>query len=443
MMPRVVEVLIVGGGPAGSAVLLAAARSGALAGLAKAGLVIAESGPRLGAGGIGRYTINSDSTAGTFLSSVVGHPDARVAAVAHSEVGRAVAALPADGPVRLRLAASLLDELGAALHETAEAAGALVLTGHAVLGLQREQHLWIARVQQGDAPPFGIAARQVVIATGGAQTASQVAAIPTVSGPLGARCGARLMRADALMAEGGVAELCERVRGVARPMVAVLGGSTSALASVRVVLESPVAARMATGALSLVHRRRLRPFYRSAEAARADGFTDFGPQDICPVSGFVFRLGGLRLDAREIVLSALRIGGRQPDPRLRLVRPAESVRGIRALDEAHVVVAATGYRPRALPVADANGTPIGLYAGGRGAPPMVDGACRVLDWQGIPLPNLFAIGLAAGFVPHGRLGGEASFSGQANGLWLWQHDVGTMIVEQIRRHAEHANRQVA
>ena len=39
--------------------------------------------------------------------------------------------------------------------------------------------------------------------------------------------------------------------------------------------------------------------------------------------------------------------------------------------------------------------------------------------------------LAAGFVPHGKLGGEASFRGQANGLWLWQNDVGQMIVEQL------------
>jgi hypothetical protein len=44
---------------------------------------------------------------------------------------------------------------------------------------------------------------------------------------------------------------------------------------------------------------------------------------------------------------------------------------------------------------------------------------------------LFAIGLAAGFVPHGKLGGEPSFRGQANGLWLWQSDVGGMIVDAI------------
>ena len=62
---------------------------------------------------------------------------------------------------------------------------------------------------------------------------------------------------------------------------------------------------------------------------------------------------------------------------------------------------------------------------------MVDRHCRILDASGAAIPGLFGIGLAAGFVPWGRLGGEASFRGQANGLWLWQNDVGQMIVDQL------------
>ena len=38
---------------------------------------------------------------------------------------------------------------------------------------------------------------------------------------------------------------------------------------------------------------------------------------------------------------------------------------------------------------------------------------------------------SAGFVPRGALGGEPSFSGQANGLWLWQNDVGALIVDGV------------
>jgi hypothetical protein len=442
-MPLMVEVLIVGGGPAGTAVLLAAARSGKLTELARAGLVIAERGPRLGAGTLGGYAINSDSTAATLLSSVAGHPDPRVAAVADGTAGRAIAALPPDGPVKLTLVAAFLDELGAALHAIVAQAGGHVLTGHDVLGLRREHPFWVAQLRRPDGTARTVVARQVVIATGGMQSDAHAAAAPTLAGPLGDLCRGRLMRADALLAHGGVEELCARVEGVVRPRVAVLGGSTSAIAAVKLVLESPVGARMATGALKLVHRRKLLPFYRTAEAARADGFTEFGPRDLCPVSGFVYRLGGLRLDAREIVLHALEIGGRKPDRRLRLVRPAESTRGIHALDDAHVVIAATGYRPRALPIAGPGGAPITLLAARGTAAPMVDNLCRVLDADGLSLPGLFGIGLAAGFMPHGRLGGQLSFSGQANSLWLWQNDVGDLIVDKMTRYAARAQLQVA
>jgi hypothetical protein len=101
------------------------------------------------------------------------------------------------------------------------------------------------------------------------------------------------------------------------------------------------------------------------------------------------------------------------------------------LDNADLVVAALGYRPRALRVFDQVGRPVALWSEIHPQARLVDDCCRVLDANGDPLPHLFAIGLAAGFVPHGKLGGEPSFRGQANGLWLWQSDVGGLIVDAI------------
>jgi hypothetical protein len=102
--------------------------------------------------------------------------------------------------------------------------------------------------------------------------------------------------------------------------------------------------------------------------------------------------------------------------------------------DADLVIAALGYRPHALPVNDRHGTPIALAA--HQGKPMVDRHCRVLDQSGAPIGGLYGIGLAAGFVPWGALGGEASFNGQANGLWLWQNDVGAMILDQILHRSE-------
>jgi hypothetical protein len=82
-------------------------------------------------------------------------------------------------------------------------------------------------------------------------------------------------------------------------------------------------------------------------------------------------------------------------------------------------------------VLDLAGEPIDLHAGCHPQAPLVDGQCRIMDGEGAPIPGLFGIGLAAGFVPSGPLGGEPSFSGQANGLWLWQNDVGLLIANAV------------
>jgi hypothetical protein len=154
---------------------------------------------------------------------------------------------------------------------------------------------------------------------------------------------------------------------------------------------------------------------------------------VCPVSGFVYRLAGFRLESRDLVLRALAIGGRVPDPRLALFRldqhDADAARALIA--GADLVIGATGYRPRALPLFDASGAPIALSCDGDMPGPMVDRHCRVLAADGSVVEGAFGIGLAAGFVPWGALGGEPSFRGNANGLWLWQNDVGRMIVDQV------------
>ncbi|MGI3775952.1 MAG: hypothetical protein ACRYGC_01555, partial [Janthinobacterium lividum] len=165
---------------------------------------------------------------------------------------------------------------------------------------------------------------------------------------------------------------------------------------------------------------------------------EFGPDDICPVSNRVFRFAGLRFDSRELVMRARGIGGRPPEPRLRLQRLAEGADpAARALlDAAHVIVPALGYRPHALPVLDRDGLDVALHAHGDGLPPLVDGGCRVMDAHRRPLAGLYAIGLAAGFQPRGELGGEASFVGQQNGLWLWQNAVGGLVIDGLMEGAE-------
>jgi hypothetical protein len=224
-----------------------------------------------------------------------------------------------------------------------------------------------------------------------------------------------------------------RLADVRAPRIAVIGGSTSAMATVVHLLKASPALPLGTGAITLLHRRPLRPFYPSRAAALADGFSDFTDDDICPVSGFVYRLAGFRLESRDLVLRMLGVGGRMPDPRVALMHLAQhdAAEAARVIAGADVVIGATGYRPRALPLFDVDGTAIVLASDGDTPGPLVDRHCRIMAADGSVVPDAFGIGLAAGFVPWGRLGGEPSFRGKANGLWLWQNDVGQMIVDQV------------
>lgn len=434
----VARTMIVGAGPAGTAVLTAAAKAGLLPQFSQ-GLMLVDRDDAVGRGRLGDYAITSDSTAQTFLTAVKDNPEPALAALAEHPAARTVANFTDALGVPLVDAGPLLRVTGERLADLVSAHGGAVLTGHEVLGAERTpEGLWRVRLQaRASGRVFDQLSETLVIATGGYQPVEQLARQSVAGAPLAALAGDRLLGSDQVLALGGMARLVDRLAGRRAPRIAVIGGSTSALATVALLLKAQPALPLGAGAITLLHRRPLRPFYPSAEAAHADGFTDFGPDDICPVSGFVYRLAGFRLEARELVLRMLGVGGRVPDPRVALHRidadPAQAQAVLRAAD---VVIGALGYRPHALPLADLGGRPIRLAADGGAA--MVDRHCRVLAADGAPLPGVFGIGLAAGFVPWGKLGGEASFRGQANGLWLWQNDVGQMIVEQLLAHGARA-----
>jgi hypothetical protein len=387
----------------------------------------------IGGGRLGRYAINSDSTAQTFLTAVKDNPHPELAAIMTHPAGRAVERYADALGVPLVEAGPLLRATGDRLADIITAQGGSVLTGHEVLGSRRTaEGLWSTRLKRrNDGVEFDQLSHQIVIATGGHQPLDRLVQQSVAGVSLVEQVGDRLLQSDEILSLGGFAKVADLLAGKRAPRIAVVGGSTSALTSIALLLKGSPALPFGTGGITLLHRRPLRPFYPSVEAAQAEGFTDFGPEDICPVSGFVYRLAGFRLEARELVLRMLGVDGRAPDPRIALHRISsdDDTQARAHLEQADLVVAALGYRPYALPISDVRGDPIALSAHHGGT--MVDRHCRVIDADGAPIPGLYGIGLAAGFVPWGKLGGEASFSGQANGLWLWQNDVGQMIVDQL------------
>lgn len=422
--------VMIGGGPAGTAVLTAASKKGLLERLAGHGLVLVERSPHVGPGALGGYAIRSDTTAETFLSAVRGNPYPELAALETHPAGQMMARHCGALGAPLAETAPLLAATAQRLRGIVTAHGGEICTDTEALSAQATADgLWRTTIVGREGQRV-LTSRHLVVATGGYQSDAHVADKRVAGATLGDLAGDRLMRSDLVLRRGGVEAVAERLADRRAPRVVIVGASTSALASAVQLLKChdlPWGA----GAITLMVRTPPKPFFPSVEAAAAEGFTDFTPDDICPVSGFVLRLAGLRLESRELVMRMLGLGGRTPDPRLRLHRIAgeDDAEARRIIGEADLVVGALGYRPRALPLFDVNGQPIALaHRAGR---PMVDRHCRVLDDQDRPVPGVYGIGLSAGFVPWGALGGEKSFRGQANGLWLWQNDVGQMIVDQL------------
>jgi len=436
---RLVNTVIIGGGPAGTAMLTAASKQDRLIPLATAGLTIVERRGQLGPGGLGQYAIRSDTTADTFLSAVRGNPHPELAALAQHPAAQVMERYITELGAPLTDTAPLLAVTGDRLKGIVAAHGGEVLTGHDAVSVQRTaEGAWQTTVRDAGGATRIVLSENVVVAAGGRQTDERIAAIPVAGVPLGTLAGRRLMRSDALLRLGGVEQAHKRLRGRPAPRVAIIGASTSAIAAAVLLLKAEPGFAFGAGAITILHRQPLKPFYPTIAAAHADGFRDFDENDVCPVSGFVLRLAGLRLESRELVLRMLSLGGRTPDPRVAMHRIGgdgdTTARGIIA--DADLVVGALGYRPRAVPMLAVDGTPMALaHHDGRA---MVDRHCRILDAEDRPVPGAYGIGLAAGFVPWGRLGGEASFRGQANGLWLWQNDVGQMIVDQLLERTEQA-----
>jgi len=440
--------VIVGAGPGGLAPLLAAHRLGRLDELLAAGVAVVERSPSLGGGSIGGYAINSDSSGTTFVDGLRAPGRTRLTELADHPLTRALAAA-GEGAVALRDAGRFLDLVGATLGGMVAAHPACaVLTRHEAVSAAHDPGRlggWRVSVRDADGRERTLVARHVVLATGARQPAQRLAAEQVGGENLAERVGARLLQSGDVLSIGGLEQVAARLAELPSSRVAVVGGSTSAAAVCHALLHRMPGVRFGAGAITLLHRRELRVYYPDVASARAEGYTEFTDDDLCPISGRVFRFAGFRLDSREMIMQARGIGGRPAEPRLalHLLQQPTDAAAWRILDAADLVVAAMGYRPNALPVLDRAGREIPLLTHSGPQQPLVDGQCRVLDADGRPLAGLFGIGLAAGFMPRGALGGEPSFRGQANGLWLWQNDVGGLIVNAVLAPTQLASTQPA
>jgi hypothetical protein len=432
--------LILGAGPAGTGPLVCALQQGRLGQLLDSPIAIVERGPHMGRGTIGQYSINSDTLGGTFLECLQGHGAGLLAGITDADVTRRIME-GRGGAVPLAAVGEFMGLLGDALQGEIDRHPLSKFLPHTEARQVRRSasggfETDLMEHQPGRAAaPITIRSEAVVFAMGGSQSRARALGAELAPGVTLLPYDERVMLTNEVLSTAGVAQIQARLAGRAAPRVLIIGGSHSALSSAWTMLNSVPGIEFGEGDITILHRERFRIFYPSREAALAEGYTDFTDEDFCPVTKRLYRLAGFRLDSRDLVMRVLGMQPGRDERRVRLIRLTPSQDDPRAiealLDQADLIIPAFGYRPNTVPILDPGGRVLDLLGEQEGAPPLVDTECRLLDGRGDPIPGMYGIGLASGFKLTGRLGGEPSFTGQTNGLWLYQNGVGELILNEL------------
>jgi hypothetical protein len=420
------DTVFVGAGPSGIGPLVHAAGAGRLGELLAEPIAVVDGCSELGPGSIGDYLINTNSRGSLFIESLRGEGGARLPRAARSEVAAHIRSQP-EVPVSMQALGELLRLLGQDLAGAINSApGSALLLGRRVDFVRQRDDGTYRLETNGAAGREVLTARQLVLSTG-ARPSSQTAMRTAVLD----RCcaaGAEVLalHSDDFLRHDGkdraLAALARRPGG----RVLIIGGGDSAFSAAWLLLQGPL--QLGDGAVVIAYRSPPKVTFESAGAARSAGYEDFGAADICAESGILYRIGGLRFDQAELYLR-IRSGEERRVWLAPLGGAAISDAGV-PWDELAVVVFATGYAPTMVPISDAAGRPLDLRGTHTGK--YVDGASRLLLADGEALPNVYAIGMCAGFLPmEGGFGGEPSFDGLANSIMLCHGSVGGGIVRGL------------
>jgi hypothetical protein len=434
--------VIVGGGPGGIGPLIAAAQLGCLPRWLDRGVAIVDRSQSLG-GTLGRYIINSDTAGGAYLECLeAAHAPAEMRALLGHPISCELESFRFGLPP-LSLVHRYMELLGsqlATMMEVRAPGTAHNRTEAKALHLERDGTVRLDAIGP-DGMPKSIRSQTAIIALGGVLR----------GGFHHLKSGMRLsdcklngiISSDELMTKEGVTRVACILRAQPGRPVVILGGSHSGYAAASALVHLIPPNRLPPLQIALLQRRQPPVFYASVAAADADDYP-ITQKNVCARTLRVHRLGGLRGDGREIWR---RVHGHSGPPLEARVEAsllsayrASELRNI--LESAALVVTAFGYRAATLPIFDDDGCRIALSADQGDV--SVNDECRILLEDGRPLRNVFGVGLGSGYRPTGSMGGEASFKGQANSLWLYQNDIGTLIFRgicTILRERSHNSRE--
>jgi len=429
--------VICGAGPAGVSPVVAAAVQGRLEEFLDRGVLLVEATERAGAGSLAGYGIYANSLGKAFLECL--DTTAASGLLAGLEGTPEVSALRAwddEYPP--------LPVVGAFLHLVGE---------RVVAALRRHPRCEVLMAHQVAEVRFGAdgatvemtgaggtvrhTAGQVLLAMGGAErTATETfspAALAAGRAGVTVRGSAEVVTDPAWRPDARDSPYRELRR------IAVVGGAHSAWA-VAAHLARLVREEWFAGPVEVTVLQRREPpiFYFSEQEAAAEGYRYAAGADVCGPSGRVHRFGGLRGPARSLARDMLGLsGGKAPEGfRQVVVDPPWTAERLAAAGagDADLIITALGYDARLPRLIGADGTELALARRGGAVDTGQEGLPRLLS--GGTAPRLLMYGLGAGLTPSVHTGGELGYRGRLDGVWVYQHDIGAVLLEQLLPSAQ-------
>ncbi len=446
MQPIDFSLALCGFGPANSGLLFSLAKSGNLAAVAPRGVLIIERGRSLGSGSLSRYKIPSNTLADVILECVC---DERLPAAMTRLRQRSSTIARLE---RMRGEAPDLDLVSECLSDAAELLVSDLSQRHRI-ALRREHRIEAVTVR--DDGMFDLVLRS----RSGEQVSARVATLVlNLGGTQADESGASLrdllhgvppgnvpvLHSDPIL-QYSEADLLARLSphiGARRTLV-VAGSSHSAFSVIERL--APVSERLGLARIVLAHRSPPRFYYRDVAQAQAFGEHVDVQQDVCPLSGRVNRLGGLRFRTADVarqVFETQRLDRHRIAIEPRHVAIGRSPPGATGdLSDVAAIITCFGYRPRLPLLWDSAGAPLRLAEDEHGL--TTDDVGRPMRDDGRVIHGLFAFGLGSGMSIGTEVGGEPSYRRRLDGIWLYHNHVGAKVTTGMLRDIHRDDRGIS
>ncbi len=418
------NIAVCGAGPAGIGFLLVAYKKNKLNQLIKSGLIIIDKSKHLGGGNLGKYAMTANTTAGTFME-VINDSDhdgifkkTREESVVFKEMDS-----KKEQPVTLKLVSSFLEEISAILLKHIDGKGGIILKQEKIISCQELNNGYLLETHNTEnKQPSRITTKNIILNLGAKQNISTSINILKRSDYL----EGYELDTNKVLTTNDIIATVDNQTNIQKSM-SIVGASHGAFSAIEIISKSNKCKN-----IDLIYYPPIRIQYPSIHAANEDGYNFDMALDVCPITGGVNRYGGLRFAARNIASSILKTG-KIPRNKINInlieINKENHQEIKKCFDESKKIVACFGYEPNLPIFKNRDGTIFNLKTRALGV--FVDTNGNVYKENGDILKDIYAFGIGSGLSISKDIGGEKSFQGRVDGVWLYQNDIGEIIFNKM------------